>query len=196
MAIEASSQVWDAWPTSVKNQLCRLRLSSEPGHLGPSPHPGVIVFPDLREFKSLETLEIDRNSLSRCLGQHHLDPNTSWHEALRQLPTVLPTSLQSLRIHYGHLAHPSTLLLELDGLGSAKQTTLPNLSVVHIDFKLCPPNWPPGFPNNRCKLPELMETLGVIASMGSVGIDLRFGRASFQERRGILPPLPGNIGPW
>lgn len=193
--IMASSQVWDAWPTSIKNQLRRLRLSSAPDHVHILPHLGVIVFPYLCDFRSLETLEIDRKSLGFCLSQH-LDPNTSWQAALRQSQTVLPTSLQSLRIHYVRWARLSTLLDELDGLSSAKQTTLPNLSIVQIDLDFSPPDFPDGFPNRRWRLPELMETLGVVASMGSVGIDLRFGRGPFHDRRGVLPPLPGNIGPW
>lgn len=195
LAIKASSQLWHAWPTSVKNQLRRLRLSSEPDHPHPLPHPGVIVFPHLRDFRSLETLEIDRKSLGRCVWQH-LDPNLSWQEALRQMPTILPTSLQSLHIHYAHLARVSTMLLELDGLAYAKETTLLNLSLVEINLDLCPARYPYGFPDRRWRLPELMETLGVVSSMGTLGIDLRFGRGSFHERRGILPPLPGNIGPW
>lgn len=194
-AIEASSQVWDAWPTTVKNQLRRLRLSSEPDHLHPLPHPGVIVFPHLLDFQNLETLEIDRKSLGRCVWQH-LDPAMPWQEALRQMPAILPTSLQSLHIHYTHLAGGSTMLLELDALAYAKRTNLPNLAVVQINLDLCPSRYPYGLPDSRWRLPELMETLGVVASMASVGVDLRFGRGSFHERRGMLPPLPGKIGPW
>jgi hypothetical protein len=153
-----------------------------------------LIFPHLRDFQSLETLEIDHGSLYLCLMKGGLDPDMPEEEALRQLPTILPKSIQLLKIHYYELLPLSTLVMELDVLTSAKETTLPRLSVVQIDLDLCPETFPFGLPEVHRRLPEVMKVLGVVNAMKNAGIDLRVGFGTYDALRGILAPsIPGNI---
>lgn len=182
----------DPWPDSIKTQLRRLCWSYQKWWR-PIGDEFLGSFPPLRDLKNLEILEIDRESLSICL-KRGLDPNMPEDEVVKQLPTVLPSSIRILHIAF-HSYSWATLLIQLDELAAAKKTCLPMLSLIQFDQD----EWflTNSFLGDRNALLRFMEALGVVSALKELGIELRIGLQLSQSfsnvRNSMLPPVPGNM---
>lgn len=190
--IGPSSYEGDPWPTSMKKQLRRLCWTTVSRG-----KPSVYydnTYPPLLDLKNLEILEIDRRSLTICL-ESALGLDKYVDEAAKLLPTVLPRSLRIL--HFTLRTQKvtlSTLLIELEALAAAKETTLPMLSLVQIDDDRPvrstreERSW-----GMRKPLWEVMDALGVFVAMKKAGIELttEADLAGWHEG-GMLPLVTGN----
>lgn len=180
------------WPAHIKSHLRRLCWSSTAPYLSanylPTVDEGLNLFPPLADFRSLEILEIDRLALDICVMRDR-GSDMPKRERWAQLPTILPRTLRALRLMVIEELSWSWLILDLEALALAKDTFLPKLSVVQIDWD---PRMMTLMPQNEKSLPEVMFDLGVTKAMGDVGIELRFGFKSFLYR-GLVRPMPANL---
>lgn len=182
------------WPARVTSQLRRLCWSSTVAYTSaktlPTEDEGLNMFPPIADFKSLETLEIDRLALNVCLMREQGSDmsNSDW---MRNIPSILPRSLQTLRLFTTDPSW-SWLIIDLEEVALAKETSHPMLSIVQIDRDPRMMTLMTLIPQNEKSLSEVMFDLGVTKAMKDVGIELRFGFKLFLYR-GLNHPMPANF---